>query len=240
MRMTTLPPGPSNSLWAMTRFVREPYTYLAAMRDKYGDPFTLPTLFGPVVTTAEPDNIRAILGADPDTFDVPSRAMSVPLLGEGSLLTNSGEPHRRQRKLLTPPFHGARLRAYGQLMREAARAHVARLPEAGAFDLQASLHDISLEVIFAAHRRAERYPEPAAFRPERFLGQSYSPFEFLPFGGGARRCIGAAFALYEMKLVLATIVRATRLRLARKGPTRPSVRGIVVSPKDGLPMMRVA
>src|SRR5262249_20496750 len=64
-----------------------------------------------------------------------------------------------------------------------------------------------------AHRREGTYEAPARFLPSRFLERKYSPFEFLPFGGGARRCIGAAFALHEMKLVLASLLRSRRLRL---------------------------
>src|SRR6185295_13906860 len=53
--------------------------------------------------------------------------------------------------------------------------------------------------IYLAHHRAESFPEPEVFRPERFLERDYSPFEYLPFGGGARRCIGMSFALHQMK-----------------------------------------
>jgi cytochrome P450 len=55
------------------------------------------------------------------------------------------------------------------------------------------------------HRRPDLYPEPHEFRPERFLGKRPDPYEWTPFGGGVRRCLGMAFALYEMKIVLATI-----------------------------------
>lgn len=56
------------------------------------------------------------------------------------------------------------------------------------------------------NKREDLYPEPLSFRPKRFLGRTFSPFEFAPFGGSVRRCIGAAFALYEMKIVLATVL----------------------------------
>jgi len=56
--------------------------------------------------------------------------------------------------------------------------------------------------IYLAHRRPESYPEPERFRPERFLGGRIDPYAWLPFGGGIRRCLGMAFALYEMKIVV--------------------------------------
>jgi cytochrome P450 len=76
--------------------------------------------------------------------------------------------------------------------------------------------------IGVAHFREQAYPEPLVFRPERFLERMPSPFEFLPFVRGARRCLGAALASYEMKLVLATLLRRFALRLASRGPRRRS------------------
>src|SRR5262249_14238462 len=72
--------------------------------------------------------------------------------------------------------------------------------------------------ISLAHRRAEAYPEPTRFLPERFLGKKVAPYTWLPFGGGIRRCLGMAFALYEMRIVLATILGGARLALAPGPP----------------------
>lgn len=60
--------------------------------------------------------------------------------------------------------------------------------------------------IYLAHHRSEAFPDPERFRPERFLQRQPSPFEYLPFGGGVRRCIGMSLALYEMKIVLGSIL----------------------------------
>jgi cytochrome P450 family 110 len=81
--------------------------------------------------------------------------------------------------------------------------------------------------IYLAHHREEVYPDPDTFRPERFLERHYSPYEYLPFGGGARRCIGMAFAQFEMKIVLGTVLLGVELaqfgssavRLVRRGLT---------------------
>jgi cytochrome P450 len=87
--------------------------------------------------------------------------------------------------------------------------------------------------IHLLHRRADLYPEPDAFRPERFLDQSPETYSWIPFGGGVRRCLGASFATFEMKVVLRTVLRRARLRAAssrREGSRR---RSIVLAPARG-------
>ncbi len=90
--------------------------------------------------------------------------------------------------------------------------------------------------IYLLHQRPDLYPEPHIFRPERFLERQYSPFEFLPFGGGARRCIGEALAQLEMKLVLATILTRYDLALATTTPEQPRRRGVTLAPSRGVRM----
>lgn len=87
--------------------------------------------------------------------------------------------------------------------------------------------------IHLAHRRPESYPEPGAFRPERFVGARVDPYAWLPFGGGIRRCLGMAFALYEMKIVLGLVWSQLRLRLASPGPVRVVRRTITLAPEGG-------
>lgn len=87
------------------------------------------------------------------------------------------------------------------------------------------------------NKREDLYPEPLSFRPKRFLGRTFSPFEFAPFGGSVRRCIGAAFALYEMKIVLATVLSRCRLSLVSDAPIREMPRNAVVGPSDGVRML---
>jgi len=92
--------------------------------------------------------------------------------------------------------------------------------------------DVLIGCIQAVHERPDLYPEPQRFAPERFLGRSYGPAEFLPFGGGARRCIGAALALYEMKLILATLLQRCSLELCPSSdrPIQPRRRGFTLGP----------
>ena len=75
--------------------------------------------------------------------------------------------------------------------------------------------------IYLTHQRPDIYPEPKSFKPERFLERQFSAYEFFPFGGGARRCIGEALAQFEMKLVLATMLSHYRLTLCDRIPEYP-------------------
>jgi cytochrome P450 len=86
---------------------------------------------------------------------------------------------------------------------------------------------------YLVHRREDLYPEPDRFRPERFLGRKFGPHEWFPFGGGNRVCLGMPFALYEMKVLLATLL--SQVRLARPAGARSRARryGIVLGPDDG-------
>ncbi|MFN6562650.1 MAG: cytochrome P450 [Nostoc sp. ChiSLP01] len=91
--------------------------------------------------------------------------------------------------------------------------------------------------IYLAHQREDVYPQPKQFKPERFLERQFSPYEFLPFGGGVRGCIGQALALFEMKLVLATILSRYQLALADQQPEQPLREGVTVVPANGVKML---
>ncbi len=88
--------------------------------------------------------------------------------------------------------------------------------------------------IYLAHRRAAAYPRASEFDPKRFLGKKMSAYEFFPFGGGTRRCIGMAFALYEMKMVLARLLARLHLELEGRAPVRMVRRSITITPSEGL------
>jgi cytochrome P450 len=91
--------------------------------------------------------------------------------------------------------------------------------------------------IWLAHTRADVYPEPFAFRPERFLEDGPDTYAWVPFGGGVRRCLGAAFAEFEMRIVLREVLTRCELRKASPAPEKVGRRNITLSPKHGTPVV---
>lgn len=433
--MPTPVPGPRFTPLAVYGFAVDPYAFFARCKRRHGDPFGFRLGGRLLVITGEPELARVIFSAEPDATRAFNPEHLAPLIGEHSLLILGGERHRRHRKLLTPPFHGQRMRSYGAIIRESTlrRAAAWRLGEP--FVMQETAQAISLDVILRAvfglrgeartarfehallalmsalhpsllftrklhvdlplspwrrftrarelataltreeiaarrgspggddilslllaardedgrgladdeivdelltllvaghettaialawafywllrspaslarlreelaglgpdpdpeaiaaqpyldavchevlrlwpiipmaprilarpmqlgphalqpgtavavgttliHEHPDLYPEPERFRPERFLERKFSPFEFTPFGGGNRRCIGAAFALYEMKQVLAALVPGPQLRLVSAQPLRPRRRNLSLGPSNGVQLVRV-
>ncbi|MDY7232456.1 cytochrome P450 [Hyalangium rubrum] len=416
-------------------FMKDTAGFFRECAERYGDPFIAKLPMGTIAVTGDPEGLREIFSADPAVFEPLSRVVLEPVVGANSLLLLGGERHRRERRLLMPPFHGERMRAYGELMRksvlqateglrpgeplvalrmtqtlsleiiiravfgveepervrrfgEAIAAYMEsytpllmlmvpmrrafggmgpwarfqrntqaldallteqiarrradsqngqdilalllsardeegqplsdrelkdelltmliaghettaigmawalywllRTPEAkqrldeelGALGTDPEPEALSrlpylsavcdetlrlfpvvalvsrkllsplvvkghelpagmgiMAAITLAHSNPTVFPEPGRFRPERFLERKYSPFEYLPFGGGARRCLGAAFALFEMKVVLGTLLSAHRFSLAHDRPIRPVRRNVTMAPEDGVPLL---
>jgi cytochrome P450 family 135 len=94
--------------------------------------------------------------------------------------------------------------------------------------------------IWLTHTRADLYPDPFAFQPERFLGEGPESYAWIPFGGGIRRCIGASFAEFEMRIVLREVLTRCDLHKASPLPEKTGRRNITLSPKDGTPVVVTA
>jgi cytochrome P450 len=104
--------------------------------------------------------------------------------------------------------------------------------EIGGYEIPAGSYVMA--AIAALHYRADLYPEPEEFRPERFLdGKSQSSYTWIPFGGGVRRCIGASFAEYEMRIVLRAMLERSQLRAPDPKPEKVRARNITLAPARG-------
>lgn len=90
-----------------------------------------------------------------------------------------------------------------------------------------------LPCIYLTHHRQDLYPNPKQFKPERFLERQFAPYEYLPFGGGNRRCIGMAFYLLEMKMALVTVLSSLDMKLADNKSVQPVIRGLLLGPEVG-------
>jgi cytochrome P450 len=419
------------------RFARDAPAFFEEAAARCGDPFTMYLPQGPLVVTGNPEGIREIFTADHAVFEPFGQLPLEPVLGKHSLLLLFGERHRRERKLLMPPFHGERMRAYGRIIQDITMRKAAAIGVGERVKAQDLTTAISLEVIIEAvfgvedparvalfrdvianyldsytpplmaftplrrsfgglgpwarfqrygqqfqaliaeeierrrksqapredilsllleardeagepmteqeihdelrtllvaghettalsmawaidailrdshvrerlrdelvalgplpspealakspylsaicdetlrfrpilvmitrklvapftllgreippgvglaagiamvHRNPAIYQDPYTFRPERFLERKFSPFEYLPFGGGPRRCLGAAFALFEMKVALGTLLAMHRFELVNSEPPRAVRRNVTVGPGDGVPLLHI-
>jgi cytochrome P450 family 135 len=165
-----LPPGPRVPAPAQVlRWATRPCAFLDRCQRRYGNTFTLRLLgFGErgishVVFLADPAAIKTVFTAGSDTLRVGElRAPMAPMFGSGSILLLDGAEHMRQRKLMLPPFHGARMANYGELIAAATERELESWPLHRAFPLQPRMQAITFEVIMRAvfglddvERRAE-------------------------------------------------------------------------------------
>jgi cytochrome P450 len=137
--------------------------------------------------------------------------------------------------------HLPRLERIDSAIKEALRLHpvtgavgrtLKRPATIGGHELPAGIMVVA--VIHLLHRRPDLYPDPGRFIGDRFIGKKIDPYTWAPFGGGIRRCLGMAFALHEMKVMLATMFgMGLRLELEQKGPIVTTLRFPVYAPRGG-------
>ena len=148
-----MPPRPDlSNLMMSVGFMLTPTRFLDACRRRCGDYFTLrPTPDREVVVTADPAAVKKVFTGDPNLLHAGEGNVTLaPLLGSGSVLLLDGAEHLRHRRLLLPPFHGERMRAYGEMMAEVARAPRSRMARGRRFAVLPSMQGITLEVIMRA------------------------------------------------------------------------------------------
>ena len=148
-----LPPGPRLPRWIQTAgFLLAPAAWVDACRRRYGDVVTFSSLFDPgFVMVFDPDLVKQVFRGSPEQLRAgEANAVLGPVVGERSVLLLDGAEHMRQRKLLLPPFHGERMRAYESVMRQAADRAIDAWPVGTEFALLPSMQALTLEVIARA------------------------------------------------------------------------------------------
>jgi cytochrome P450 len=167
------------AIWA-----RQARRLLYACQDRYGDMFTLRIAYeGTWVMLADPAAIKQVFTGDPKVFHAgEGNQVLEPVLGKSSLLVLDEKPHMSQRKLLLPPFHGARMQGYEQTMSEIAEREIATWPTGTPYELRPRMQAMTLEIILQTVfgvRGGERMGELRAALRE-FLDLTTSPQVLLP------------------------------------------------------------
>lgn len=149
----TYPRGPRTPvIWQSFRFISQPKSYAAKMRRLYGDAVGFRSLLGRGLALFEASLAREAFAAPPDTFEqVPAVG---GIFGQRAVIATSGALHKKQRKLLNPPFHGARIKALYGTMQRVIERHLARLEVGSVVKMtdvtQAMTLDVILETVFGA------------------------------------------------------------------------------------------
>ena len=144
-----LPKGPQTpALLQMLQFIFNPMPWMESCAKRYGDIFTI-KLNQPAILVSNPEALQQILTKDTQEFEAPSDWNTVfeAMLGKNSVIIVSGEVHRRQRQLLMPPFHGDRMRTYGQVMSQVTEEIIDKWQVDKTIDVRSQMQAITLRVI---------------------------------------------------------------------------------------------
>ena len=215
-------------------------TLLVAARDEEGRPMSDEEIRDEMVTmlvaghettaTSLAWTIHSLL-RNPEVLEA-IRAEVTQVIGEGQQLPSPS------------PEQIAALETLDAVIKETARLHpvvpivVRRLErDTPIGDYKIPAGNIVAPCIYLTHRRRDLWPDPDLFNPERFAGRRIDPYTFFPFGGGTRHCLGAAFATYEMKIVLARLLSRVSLRSDGGQGVRVVRRGITFAPSGGVPVI---
>jgi len=148
----TLPNGPkAPPLVQLIQWIGDPLTYMDKCAKQYGDIFTAQVNNGkPLVMIDHPQAVQEMLNSN--AFHAPGRLNSIlkPLVGEQSMFILSGERHKRERQLLMPPFHGERMRNYGQLICDIAQDVASNWSVDRPFVARSAMQEVTMRVILQA------------------------------------------------------------------------------------------
>jgi cytochrome P450 family 135 len=222
-----------------------PYSWMAKRRERYGDVFSSHfPFFGRVVYVADPALIKEVFTGDPATFHAGEANATVlgDALGDNSLLTLDEGRHMSQRKLLLPPFHGAAVRRYAEVMAEATAREVDRWPIGRAFALRPHMQAITLDVILRAVfgvRDGERMDRFRERIPK--LGNLSSVLDWLPF---MQRDFGGLTPAARFRKAVAAVDELIYAEIAERrvlGEERDDVLTLLLAARheDGSPMTDV-
>ncbi len=189
----SLPPGPTFRPLTTMRILKDPEHWLQQWKSNHGDPFLVHTMNGRVVVTGDPVEVKKIFAAPPDTFEVFAPHAIRSLLGETSLIGTEEPRHMRDRKLLMPPFHGDRMRAYAEAMAEATKNAIGKHQDSNRsfsfLDVAQTLSlDIILRSVFGIDAEKDRVEHGEAIRTAidaiNPLFIFVKAFQVQPFGMG--------------------------------------------------------
>jgi cytochrome P450 family 135 len=153
MTQTALPPGPRMPRALQTAiWFRRAQWMMAECRKRFGETFRLTIAHeGTWVMLSNPEDVKAVFTGDPRLLHAgEANRILLPILGEHSLLLLDGSEHMAQRKLMLPPFHGARMQSYGTLMADIARAEIERWPSGTPIRVRPRMQALTLEIILRA------------------------------------------------------------------------------------------
>src|SRR5262245_12372579 len=160
-----LPAGPRSPRIVQTlRFGFAPHGLFESAHRTYGDVFTLRVMAETWVVLAHPDAVREVQGFGAELDSGVANWSLRPLLGTQNVLLLDGDEHLRRRKLVLPPFHGERMRAYEQLIRETTSAEIASWPRDTPVRTLPRMHDITLQVVLRAVFGVEAGPDRERLR----------------------------------------------------------------------------
>jgi cytochrome P450 len=162
-QLKTLPPGPRIASLQSFRYYRDPYGYCDEMKARYGDLFTMPTMNGTLIIAMSADHVTDILGRRDLAVGFGFGAIE-PVLGRDSLLLTAGDQHRRDRKILSPIFHGNRMRAYAPIVTECVERELSSWTVDREFCVRDAMENISIEVIIRAAFGVQSPERVLAFR----------------------------------------------------------------------------